>query len=52
MEIVKVIYKDYPQNLWEPAERGVVQILEKLKGEGKVVKNDGEKWSLGSKASL
>lgn len=52
MDVVKVIYKDYPQNLWEPAERGVIQILEKLKGEGKVVKNDGGKWSLSGKASL
>lgn len=52
MDIVKVIYKDYPQNLWEPAERGVIQILEKLKGEGKVVKDEKGKWSLSGKASL
>lgn len=52
MDIVKVIYKDYPQNLWEPAERGVIQILEKLKGEGKVVKDDKGRWALSGKASL
>ncbi len=52
MDIVKVIYKDYPQNLWEPAERGVIQILDKLNEEGKVVKNDTGKWSLSGKASL
>ncbi|KAJ8107743.1 hypothetical protein OPT61_g8655 [Boeremia exigua] len=52
MEIVKVIYKDYPQNLWEPAERGIIQILNKLKGEGKVVLNDRGNWSLSGKASL
>ncbi|KAJ4384653.1 hypothetical protein N0V86_000253 [Didymella sp. IMI 355093] len=52
MEIVKVIYKDYPQNLWEPAERGVIQILEKLKGESKIIKSDGGRWSLSGKASL
>ncbi|KAF3004869.1 hypothetical protein E8E13_005747 [Curvularia kusanoi] len=52
MEIVKVIYKDYPENLWEPAERGVIQILNKLNGEGKVVKNDKGGWSLSGKASL
>ncbi|KAH6637665.1 beta-lactamase-like protein [Boeremia exigua] len=52
MEIVKVIYKDYPENLWEPAERGVIQILEKLKGEGKVVKESKGTWSLSGKASL
>ncbi|KAH9862336.1 hypothetical protein IAQ61_010539 [Plenodomus lingam] len=36
MDIVSVIYKDYPRNLWEPAERGVLQILDKLKAEDKV----------------
>ncbi|EOA89915.1 hypothetical protein ACJQWK_02558 [Exserohilum turcicum] len=50
MDIVKVIYKDYPESLWQPAERGVLQILGKLKQEGKVT---GEtKWSLSGKASL
>jgi len=52
MDIVKVIYKDYPESLWEPAERGIIQILEKLKGEGKVVKNGQGRWSLTGKASL
>ncbi len=52
MDIVKVIYKDYPENLWEPAERGVLQILHKLQKEGKVV-HDKEKgtWCL-SKSSM
>lgn len=52
MDIVKVIYKDYPQNLWEPAERGTIQILEKLKGEGKAVEDGQGKWTLSGKASL
>ena len=53
MDIVRIIYKDYPKNLWEPAEKGVIQILDKLEGEGKVVR-DAEKgtWSLSGKASL
>jgi glyoxylase-like metal-dependent hydrolase (beta-lactamase superfamily II) len=53
MEIVKVIYKDYPENLWAPAERGIVQILEKLRKESKVG-CDEEKgtWSLTGKSSL
>ena len=53
MDIVKVIYKDYPENLWEPAERGVLQILDKLLKEGKVVhdKTNGT-WALGGKSSL
>ncbi|USP73132.1 uncharacterized protein yc1106_00406 [Curvularia clavata] len=50
MDIVKVIYKDYPENLWEPAEKGILQILIKLKQEGKV--NSGEVWSLSGKSSL
>jgi glyoxylase-like metal-dependent hydrolase (beta-lactamase superfamily II) len=53
MAIVKVIYKDYPENLWEPAEKGVIQILNKLKGEGKVVHDEKEgTWSLSKKSSL
>ena len=44
MQIVKVIYKDYPEDLHEPAEKGVVQILRKLKGEGKVVMVESEGW--------
>lgn len=36
MDVVKLIYKDYPESLWEPAERGILQILNKLKQEGKV----------------
>jgi ribonuclease/clavin/mitogillin len=53
MDIVKVIYKDYPENLWEPAERGVLQILDKLLKEGKVVHDEAKgTWSLGGKSSL
>lgn len=45
MEIVKVIYKDYPENLYEAAEKGVIMVLEKLEKEGAVVK-EGEKWRI------
>lgn len=53
MDIVKVIYKGYPENLWAPAERGIVQILEHLLNEGKFV-HDEEKgtWALSGKSSL
>ncbi|KAF2278435.1 Metallo-hydrolase/oxidoreductase [Westerdykella ornata] len=53
MDIVKVIYKDYPENLWQPAEKGILQILEKLRKEGRV-KHDEENntWSLSGKAAL
>ncbi|KAJ9666490.1 hypothetical protein H2201_003412 [Coniosporium apollinis] len=53
MEIVKVIYKDYPENLHAPAERGLIQILEKLMKEGKVLHDDsGDVWSVNSKTTL
>ncbi|KAF1843826.1 Metallo-hydrolase/oxidoreductase [Cucurbitaria berberidis CBS 394.84] len=53
MDIVKVIYKDYPENLWEPAEKGVLQILDKLQKEGKVAYDKGKgTWSLSGKSSL
>lgn len=52
MEIVKIIYKDYPENLHAPAEKGVLQILEKLAKEGKVVYNESEDtWSTNRKAT-
>lgn len=53
MDIVKVIYKDYPENLWLPAERGILQILGKLLKDGKVVHDEGkDTWCLSGKSSL
>jgi ribonuclease/clavin/mitogillin len=53
MDIVKVIYKDYPENLWEPAERGILQILDKLQKEGRVSYDKSKKtWALSGKPSL
>lgn len=54
MEIVKVVYKDYPENLYEPAAKGVLQILQKLEHEGKVrlVVEGGDRWQLVEKATL
>lgn len=53
MEIVKIVYKEYPESLHEPAEKGVIQILDKLEDEGKVVKDEKtNSWSLSQKASL
>lgn len=53
MDIVKVIYKDYPENLWEPARSGILKILDKLEQDGKVVHNeDKDTWSLSGKSSL
>jgi ribonuclease/clavin/mitogillin len=53
MDIVKVIYKDYPESLYAPAEKGILQILDKLLKEGKVVQDEAKKtWSLSGKSSL
>jgi ribonuclease/clavin/mitogillin len=51
MDLVRVIYKGYPENLHAPAERGVLQVLEKLKKEGKVNEAEGA-WFLQSKPAL
>lgn len=60
MDLVRIIYQDVPEALHLPASGGVVQILKKLRREGKVVKVngtgsngdgdeidiDGDRWSL------
>lgn len=43
-EIVKVVYKDVPVTLHEAAERGVLQILAKLEGEGRVNREGKKGW--------
>lgn len=53
MELVKIIYQDVPENLHFAAARGVVQILEKLVGEGKAYHNEeANTWTLNRKAAL
>jgi glyoxylase-like metal-dependent hydrolase (beta-lactamase superfamily II) len=53
MEAVKIIYKDVPENLHLPASNGVIQILWKLREEGKAISDDEtEKWRLTDKALL
>lgn len=51
-EVVEVVYKNYPEHLWAPAEGGVKQVLRKLEGERKVKQVDGGRWTLGEKAAL
>jgi glyoxylase-like metal-dependent hydrolase (beta-lactamase superfamily II) len=53
MEIVKIIYKDVPENLHLPANGGVIQILRKLEEEEKVVV-DGrtDTWRIRDRAAL
>ena len=52
MDIVKVIYASYPENLHEPAARGVLQVLQKLEGEGKVSEQGQDRWLLAKTATL
>lgn len=52
MDVVKVVYKDYPENLHIPAEGGVVQVLRKMEDEGKVRRNGDGRWMISSKSSL
>lgn len=52
MEAVKVIYKDYPVNLHEPAHGGLKQVLKKLEGDGRVKQLDSGKWKLVEKSAL
>lgn len=52
MQLVKLIYKDVPESLHEPAARGVVQVLWKLQGEGRVVQVQDQRWQLAGKAAL
>lgn len=53
MEVVKVVYKAYPEHLHGPAEGSVLHVLRKLEKEGKVSCQAGsERWRLESKAAL
>ena len=51
MEVVKVVYRDVPETLHLPAEGGVVQVLRKLEGEGRVSGVEGM-WVMRGKAAL
>lgn len=52
MELVKVVYKDVPNSLHVPAANGVVQVLMKLEGEGKVTQFENSNWQIADKATL
>ncbi|KAK5126236.1 hypothetical protein LTR85_010471 [Meristemomyces frigidus] len=52
MGIVKVVYKDYPESLHGPAEGGVVQVLKKLEGEGRVRQLGEGRWGVSEKSAL
>ena len=52
LELVKVIYRDVPENLHLPASHGVAQVLMKLEDEGRTI-HDSEsgQWRLGNEKS-
>jgi len=53
MEIVKVVYKDVPENLHLPAESGLLQVLRKLERDGLVGLNpSSNRWWMKPGASL
>ena len=52
LDMVKVIYKHYPENLYQPAEFGLLMVLEKLRRDGKVVKTPEGRWRVSEKAIL
>jgi ribonuclease/clavin/mitogillin len=53
MEIVKVVYKDVPEDLHLPANGGVMQILYKLEGEERVEENvERGTWKMKRRAAL
>lgn len=51
MELVRVIYKDVPENLHLPAQGGVEQVLRKLEKEGRAYEADG-RWILQDRPGL
>ena len=52
MEIVRIVYKDIPENLHQPAEGGVIQVLTKLMKEGRVTKDVDGRWRTADTAGL
>lgn len=46
MDVVKVVYRDVPEELHTAACGGVLQILDKLEGEGLVVRYGDDGWRL------
>lgn len=53
MEIVKVIYRDVPENLHLAANGGVTQVLWKLKGEDRVSEDSATgRWRIKNRATL
>ena len=51
MGIVKIVYRDYPEALYEPARQGVLQILKRLVKDGKVTEIRKDVWTAAASSS-
>jgi hypothetical protein len=52
IELVRVIYRDVPENLHLPASNGILLVLEKLREEGRVALDEGNGWRLSERSAL
>ena len=52
MDLVKIVYKNVPEDLHLLAANGVTQVLRKLEAEEKVAQQQGGRWQVVSKATL
>ena len=52
MELVKLVYRDVPEDLHVPAAKGVVQVLRKLEAGEKVAQRQQGTWQIAGKAKV
>lgn len=52
LDLVEMIYTETPKELHLAAMRGVVQILQKLEGEGRVQRRGDDSWQLRTRSTL
>ena len=52
MDLVKVVYRDVPEDLHVPAANGAKQVLQKLEAEGKVAQHRHGRWQISDKGML
>lgn len=52
MDMVRIIYKEYPENLHGPAEGSLLQVLRKMELDGRVRRCEDGSWKLVERAAL